>query len=74
MRLNSLGPLRLASLAIVALFPLHAQAQTERILHYHSDLTLQGDGTLLVRELIKVCNRQPDSSRDLSRLPHALQR
>ena len=54
MRLNSLGPLRLASLAIVALFPLHAQAQTERILHYHSDLTLQDDGTLLVRELIRV--------------------
>src|SRR5262245_49380151 len=54
MRLNTVRPLRLASLAIVALFPLHVQAQAERILNYHSDLTPQDDGTLLVRESIKV--------------------
>lgn len=40
-------------LALACLAP-QAQAQSERILDYHSDLTLQSDGTLLVQETIRV--------------------
>lgn len=46
--------LRCLFLLVLLCAPGHCRAQTERILDFHSDLTLQQDGSLLVRESIRI--------------------
>ena len=53
--MRPLSPIRLAVLcAAFSIFSLPSRAQTEQILDFHSDLTLQEDSSLLVTETITV--------------------
>jgi hypothetical protein len=53
--MRALSPIRFLLAACLSLFPgFAAHAQTERILDYHSDITLEDDGTLQVTETIVV--------------------
>jgi uncharacterized membrane protein YgcG len=53
--MRSLSPIRLLLLCLAVLaFSSHSRAQTEKILDFHSDITLEDDSTLQVTETISV--------------------